>query len=165
MTSAMTGQNTCPVASVRLAHTADAPAVASLIGEFRDWWGFEAPSDESLARSVALLIGHDSTDFLLAESSGGPAGVCQLRYRFGLWLEAEDCLLEDLFVRERARGAGLGRALVEAALDRARERGCRRIELDVNEANPAARALYESLGFSAWADPPGGNALFMRRRL
>ena len=78
---------------------------------------------------------------------------------------ADDCWLEDLFVEEDARGSGLGRALVEAALERARERGCARMELDVNEANAAALALYESLGFDSWSDPPGGRNLFMRRRL
>ena len=46
------------------------------------------------------------------------------------------------------RGSGLGRALVQAAIERARERGCRRIELDVDEANAPALALYRSLGFS-----------------
>jgi RimJ/RimL family protein N-acetyltransferase len=40
-----------------------------------------------------------------------------------------------------------------------------RIQLDTNEGNAAARALYESLGFSAWAETPGGNNLLMRRRL
>ena len=64
-----------------------------------------------------------------------------------------------------ARRGGLGRALVEAACDHARERGCRRIQLDVNEANRGAVALYESLGFSSWADPPGGRHLFIGRRL
>ena len=59
----------------------------------------------------------------------------------------------------------MGRALMEAAFERARERGCRRMELDVNEANPAALALYDSLGFSSWSDPPGGRNLLMRRRL
>jgi ribosomal protein S18 acetylase RimI-like enzyme len=54
---------------------------------------------------------------------------------------------------------------MEAAFDRARKRGCARIELDVNEANPAAMALYESLGFESWSDPPGGRNLLMRRRL
>jgi ribosomal protein S18 acetylase RimI-like enzyme len=68
-------------------------------------------------------------------------------------------------VEESARGAGLGRELIQAAFERARERGCRRMELDVNEANAGALRLYESLGFEAWSDPPGGRNLLMRRRL
>ena len=91
--------------------------------------------------------------------------MCQLRYRFGVWLGTPDCWLEDLFVRESARGRGMGRALAEAAIARARERGCRRIELDVNDANPAALALYEALGFSAWVERAGGQNLLMRLRL
>jgi GNAT superfamily N-acetyltransferase len=147
--------------NIRLATSADAPLVAELVGEFRDWWRYDGPSDESLARSVPRLLADPDTDFLLA----GEDGVCQLRYRYGLWLESEDCELEDLFVRERARGSGLGRALVEAAVERARKRGCGRIQLDTNEGNQAARALYESLGFSSWAETPGGNNLLLRKRL
>ena len=139
--------------------------MAALVGEFRDWWGYDGPSDESIGRSVARLLADENTEFLLGESVGEAAGFCQLRYRYGLWLESEDCLLEDLFVREGARGTGLGRDLVEAAVERARARGCGRVELDTNEGNAAALALYESLGFSAWADTPGGNNLFLRLRL
>jgi GNAT superfamily N-acetyltransferase len=43
-------------------------------------------------------------------------------------------LLEDLYVAAASRRRGVGRALVAAAIDRARERGARRIELDTNEA-------------------------------
>jgi ribosomal protein S18 acetylase RimI-like enzyme len=54
---------------------------------------------------------------------------------------------------------------MEDAFERARERGCARIELDVNEANPEALRLYESLGFEGWSDPPRGYKRLMRRRL
>jgi ribosomal protein S18 acetylase RimI-like enzyme len=85
--------------------------------------------------------------------------VCQLRYRYGLWMAAEDCWLEDLFVREQARRGGLGDALVAGAVERARARGCGRIELDVSESNRAAWALYERHGFSAGYKPPAPNVL------
>jgi GNAT superfamily N-acetyltransferase len=88
--------------------------------------------------------------------------VCQLRYRFGVWYAAYDCLIEDVFVRERARSSGLGRALVSTALERARKRGSRRVELDTSEANTAALALYGSLGFTG--GPPGDRDLFLRHR-
>jgi GNAT superfamily N-acetyltransferase len=109
------------------------------------------------------MSGEDG-EFLLGAVDGEPVGVCQLRFRWSVWKSAEDCWLEDLFVREEARRSGLGRALVEAALERARERGCKRIELDVNEDNGAARALYEACGFLTEPKPPG-RTLFIGRPL
>jgi ribosomal protein S18 acetylase RimI-like enzyme len=148
---------------IRLATPADASDIARLIARFRDWQDREEPSDASIANSVARLVGDPGTDYLLGGEP--PAGILQLRYRHSVWTGTDDAHLEDLFVEEAARGAGLGRALVEAAFERARERGCGRMQLDVNEANPAALRLYESLGFEAWSDPPGGRNLLMRRRL
>ncbi len=150
---------------VWLAGTEDAPAVADLLVEFRDWWGRSSPSADSLRASVDRLLGDPHTDFLLGavarSESAAPDGVCQLRYRWGIWRAGEDCCLEDLYVREAARGAGLGRALADAAVARARERGCVRMDLDVSEENAAALALYASLGFRS-GDGPGARSLFMR---
>ena len=100
---------------------------------FRNWWQRASRTTPRFEAGVRRLLADPNTEFLLA---GDPAaGVCQLRYRFAVWPGTEDCWLEDLFVEEHARGSGLGRALAEAALERARERGCARIDLDVNEAN------------------------------
>jgi ribosomal protein S18 acetylase RimI-like enzyme len=130
---------------------------------FRDWQGRSEPDDAAIAETVGRLLADPSTEFLLA---GEPAaGVCQLRYRLSVWTGADDCCLEDLFVDAAARGSGLGRALVEAALGRARGRGCARMDLDANEANEPALELYRSVGFGSWSDAAGGNDLFMRLRL
>ena len=147
---------------VRLATENDASDVARLMIGFRDWWHRDEPADDVFERGARRLLADPNTDFLLAGDP--PTGVCQLRYRYSIWT-GSDCWLEDIFVEEAARGIGLGRALIEAAFERARERGCARMELDVNEANPGAVRLYESLGFSGWSDPPGGRNLLMRRRL
>ncbi len=150
---------------VWVAGSDDAPAVAGLMAEFRDWQGRDRPSDAAFLAGVRRLIADPSTEYLLASNgSGPPGGACQLRYRYGLWYEAEDCWLEDLFVREAARGCGLGAALVEAAAERARRRGCRRIELDTESDNRAALVLYERLGFSA-ETPSGAKRLMLRRPL
>ena len=152
---------------VRLAQPHEATAVARLMLAFRDHLGLDAPSDDEMRAGVERLLADADTEFLLAAAGDGdaPAGVAQLRFRYGVWRAGGDCLLEDLFVDEAARGAGLGRALVEAALDRARARGCRRVELDANERNDAALRLYGSFGFSATANQYGGRDLYLRLHL
>jgi len=154
------------VAAVWRADVEEAETVAGLLVAFRDWLGRDAPPAASVLAGVRRLIQDPSVEYLLGAVSAGEeaAGVCQLRFRYGVWHAAEDCWLEDLFMREASRGAGLGAALTRRALDRARERGCARVELDVNESNPAALGLYEGLGFSPESDPPGGRNLLMRWR-
>jgi ribosomal protein S18 acetylase RimI-like enzyme len=126
----------------------EAGDVARLLVAFRDWMGRDWPGDDSIRASVERLIGDPDTEYLLAaDGNGPPAGVAQLRYRWTVWWAAEDCWIEDVFVAESARGTGLGRALVQGALDRAAERGCRRVDLDTDHDNIPARRLYESLGF------------------
>ena len=141
----------------------EAPAVAALLAGFRDHLGYDFPPGESLLASVERIIGRDDAEYLLAATGDEPVAVAQVRYRWSVWWDAEDCWLEDLYVAAGARGSGMGRALTEAVIERARERGCRRVELDVNSENPAAQALYRSLGFDT--GKTGGQDIFMRRRL
>jgi len=145
----------------------EAESVADLLVAFRDWHGRDWPSDNAFLASVERLMEREESEFLLGapHDDAPPAGICQLRYRFGVWYAAEDCWLEDLFVAESARGSGLGRALVEAAVARATERRCRRIELDTGEDNAAARALYEACGFSNSQGDPPHRQLFYRHPL
>ena len=147
------------------AEPAEAATVARLIAEFGEWWGKNVlPADEIQASVERIMAGADGEYLLGAADSTEAAGVCQVRFRWSVWKSAEDCWLEDLYVQESARRSGLGRALVEAAVERARERGCKRIELDVNEDNAPARALYEACGFLTEPKPPG-RTLFIARPL
>jgi GNAT superfamily N-acetyltransferase len=146
----------------------EADAVAGLMVEFRDWLGHSEPGDASFRDSVAGLMGDPATEFLLGapDRESRAAGVVQMRYRHSVWTASDDAWFEDLFVRDSARGTGLGRALTEFAFECARDRGCHRIQLDVNDANEPAYALYESLGFSARSETfDGGLTLMMTRTL
>jgi ribosomal protein S18 acetylase RimI-like enzyme len=153
-------------AHVWRAEPREAAAVAALLVGFGNHLGFDRPSDNAFLASVERLIEDPATEYLLgAPSAGAPAaGVVQLRYRWSVWRAAEDCELEDLFVSADARRSGLGRALLAAAIERARERGVRRIALDTAERNEAAVALYRSFGFSDEAYE-GGRAMLLRLRL
>ncbi len=146
------------------AEPGEAADVARLIAEFAAWYGNSDVDETDLRASVERIMAGDDGEYLLGAVDGGSAaGVCQVRFRWSVWKSAEDCWLEDLFVREEARRTGLGRALVEAAVARARERGCKRIELDVNEGNAAALALYEACGFQLEWKAPGARSLFIGR--
>lgn len=149
------------------AQAEEAEAVAALLVEFRDWNHRDWPSVNAFLASVERLIAHPDCDFVLAtpDDDSPPAGVAQVRYRHSVWTASDDCWLEDLFVRAAARGRGVGRALLDVVVERAQSRGCRRVELDVNEDNAPAVALYEAAGFAVSRKPPGGRDVLMRRRL
>ena len=83
---------------------------------------------------------------LLALVDGAPAGCCALR-RLADADDANACEMKRLFVRPAFRGLGLGRQLVEAMLDGARQRDYDCVLLDTLDDMEAARALYEDLGF------------------
>ena len=155
---------------VWVARPQEAGEVTRLLIAFRDWLEQSVPDDEAVAASVALLCADSATEFLLGTLDGGaaPCGVCQLRFRHSVWTTTPDCWLEDLYVEPAGRGQGLGRSLVTLAFERASARGATRIELDTNDQNRSAIALYESLGFSSSSKSHGplqGRDLFMGRPL
>jgi GNAT superfamily N-acetyltransferase len=141
---------------IRVATPDDVAVVARLLSEFNVHNGRDWPPETTIRAGVERLISRDDTEYLLGGDP--PMGVVGLRYRYGVWWDAEDCNVEDVFVREEARGTGLGRQLVSAAIERARERGCRRMELDTGADNAPALGLYHSLGFF-------DSGVFLRRRI
>lgn len=150
---------------VRLAAPADAADVARLIAGFRDYYGERLPADATIRAVVERLLGDPRTDILLAGDP--PCGIAQLRFRLSVWTGADDAWLEDLFVEPGRQRAGVGRALMEACLARAAERGCARVQLDANERNDAAISLYRSLGFESGSERrwDGGRDLYLTKWL
>lgn len=154
-------------ARVWKAEPSEAETVARLLVAFRDHLGSDWPSENAFLAGVERLIEQLDTEFLLAapDDDSPPAGVCQLRFRHSVWTAAPDCWLEDLYVAPKARRSGCGAGLVQAALERATARGCRRIELDTNEHNEAALALYHRFGFSERNKSDPALDLFLGRRV
>jgi ribosomal protein S18 acetylase RimI-like enzyme len=87
-----------------------------------------------------------------------------LRFRPAIWTEGLDCYLEELYVAPDRRGQGLGRALMEAAIELARRQGATRMDLGTSEDDVVARALYESLGFTNRERPPDGPISYFYER-
>ncbi|MGA7397913.1 MAG: GNAT family N-acetyltransferase [Solirubrobacterales bacterium] len=140
-----------PETPLRIAGPSDRAATVRLIAGFRDFLGSTGPANAELDIVVSELIGDRQTEFLLV---GDPeVGYAQIRFRLSVWTGSEDAWLEDVFVESDARGHGHGRTLVMAAIERAKARGCARIQLDANQDNHGAVKLYESLGFKPVHNP------------
>lgn len=129
---------------VRPASPEDAEAIGELLDAFNREFGEPTPGAPWLANRIVELLAQDT---LVLLGGSGPDGLAVLRFRPGIWSAALECYLAELYVKPELRGQGIGRALMEAVLIAARERGADHIDLGTSEADMAARALYESLGF------------------
>jgi GNAT superfamily N-acetyltransferase len=94
--------------------------------------------------------------FRLLEREYDEALPADLRHDAHEALDEGSAVMKRLYVRPEYRGTGAGRALAQACVDLARERGYRRIVLDTNKKHlEAAYRLYRSMGF-AECDPYAG---------
>jgi len=143
-------------ATVRRAGAGDAAVIGRLLYDFNTEFGDPTPSPEANAARITELLAGGDTDVLLARAGEDPVGLAVLRFRPALWSTSLECYLAELYVVPADRGRGYGRALMEAALELARDRGADYIDLGTAETDTAARALYESLGFSNREGRPDG---------
>ena len=88
---------------------------------------------------------------LLARRDGEVVGFALYFHNYSTFEGRAGLYVEDLFVAERARGFGIGRALLAQLAEIAAENGCPRIDLSVLHWNPA-REFYKTLGFQQLED-------------
>jgi ribosomal protein S18 acetylase RimI-like enzyme len=150
--------------ATRLASASDAQVFGRLLHAFNAEYGETTPSAGLIADRAAPLI--ESREVTVLFVGEGPDGFAQLRFRPSLYTGALDAYLEELYVVPERRGRGLGRALLEAAMDHARERGAARMDLNTSVDDAAALALYESSGFTnREGGPDGPRMLYYERDL
>src|SRR5437764_14185472 len=75
-----------------------------------------------------LFGAHPHAEVLIAERRGEPVGFAMYFGTFSTWECRPGLWIEDLYVRERHRGAGVGQALFAAVARLAHDRGCARLE-------------------------------------
>jgi GNAT superfamily N-acetyltransferase len=134
--------------TIRAASHDDAPAIASLLGEL----GYPTDADRVRARIARVLGVHGTSpsDSVFIASAGGHDDVIGMLsvHRFSaLHDDADVALITALIVAERARGAGVGRQLVDRAVDTARRWGCTRLLVTTHVRRADAHAFYERIGF------------------
>lgn len=114
----------------------------------RELHGLDTDADFESHRAAyeALVNDVDAAPFM-AIADGEPAGLMLFRFRRRLNHATFEGWVSDLFVRERFRGRGIGRALLASVIAEWRLRGGHQIQLEVGRERTAARALYAVAGF------------------
>lgn len=142
---------TAPV--VRPLAEADLDQALPLFAGYQRFYGASHPDDGRNRLFFARFVAPSEAGHLLGAWLGEDlAGFATLHWTFSSTHAADVVLLNDLFVGEEWRGGGVGRALIRAAVDVARERGARHLEWLTAADNLPAQRLYDSLGAerSAW---------------
>jgi ribosomal-protein-alanine N-acetyltransferase len=123
-------------------------------------------SDPWSARSFRDALEHPSVYFGCARSDAGEV----LGYVVA-WFVADEGEIANLAVAPEGWGRGIGRALLDAALAEATQRGIESVYLEVRDSNARARRLYQSRGFeevgrrSKYYRRPVEDAIVLRRTL
>lgn len=151
-----------------LADPGDAAAVLALLDAYsRDPMGDGKPLDAAVReRLIPGLREHPTTRVWLALLGDEPVGITTAFVGFSTFKAAPLINLHDVAVLPAARGRGVGRALLGAVEEHAREIGCCKLTLEVLQNNTTAKGLYESFGFeqATYADGAGA-ALFYAKPL
>lgn len=142
---------TDPPAVFRPATAADLPAVVRLLaadplGARRE--RVEDPLPPSYADAFEAIASDPNQELVVAEADGGIVGVLQLTFIPSLTYQGSwRCQIEGVRVAESRRGQGLGGQMMGYALERARARHCRMVQLTTDKERPDAIAFYRRLGF------------------
>ena len=119
-------------------------------------------------QDLAELLASPGVTGLLLQAAGRDAGIALCR------VAADESEVLTIAVRPTERRRGLGRRLLTAVIEGAREAGARTLFLEVGADNPPARALYEAMGFRVIGrraayyrrgEGPAADALIMRLSL
>lgn len=134
------------------------PQMDSLLPLIAAYQRFYAVEDVDTERNRAFFsrfLAPSEDGMLLGAWSGGElVGYTCLYWHFTSLVPAEAVLMNDLFVVESRRGDGIGRALIEASAEVARERGAHHLEWATAPDNVSAQRLYDSTGAerSEWVE-------------
>jgi len=96
---------------------------------------------------IAEIIDSPASDLLVARVDGRIVGTLTLViFRIPTGMRA---WIEDVVVDDAARGQGVGEALNRFALDVAKQRGCKTVDLTSRPSREAANRMYQRIGFQA----------------
>lgn len=131
--------------TVRRITEEDFPAVTALLAELGR--PALAPATEARVRAVyGRLVADANGAAMIAEANGRAVGFCSLHFRDRFNQPTPEAWIPDLVVTESARGTGVGKALLQAAMAAARARGCHRLTLESGHTRTVAHRFYALQG-------------------
>jgi GNAT superfamily N-acetyltransferase len=138
---------------MRPARREDVAAVVRLLADDDLGAGREVVSDPPLPGYLTAfdeIAANPRTLLAVAEDTGGEVvGTLQMTFIPGLSNQgAELALVSAVRIASALRGQGLGEAMMAWAMDEARRRGCRHMELFTHASRVDAQRFYERLGFA-----------------
>ncbi len=112
---------------------------------------FENPLPESYQKAFDLIDQDNNNELLVLENErDGVVGVLQITYIPYLTYQGSwRALIEGVRIDKSHRAGGLGSMLILEAIERAKQKNCRLVQLTSDKARPEAIQFYEKLGFTA----------------
>ncbi|MGI5153194.1 N-acetyltransferase family protein [Plantactinospora sp. CA-294935] len=140
----------------RTARRDDVPAIVAMLLDDEVTASREPAEPTGEEVDAAYWAGFEAVDadprneLIVAELDGEPVGTMQLTFIPGVSRRgAERMQIEAVRVRSDLRGGGIGRRMMNWAVDQARERNCRLVQLTTDKRRTEAHRFYASLGFAA----------------
>jgi ribosomal protein S18 acetylase RimI-like enzyme len=135
---------------IRPATADDAPAAVGLMAQLNEFGHGQVDAGvEDRFRAMLNLPQH--AIFVAQDDRGQIVGLLTASQRWTLWHTGPCALIEELVVDKGVRGQGVGRALIQAAIEWAKAQACSEVEVSTEMDNTAAQAFYRRLGFESEA--------------
>jgi GNAT superfamily N-acetyltransferase len=137
----------------RAAKIEDLAAIVAMLADDilgKDREDSSTPPNPRYVSALQAIIADPNQMQVVAELNGELVGTMQLSFipgiaRTGAWRGQ----IEGVRTRAGYRGAGIGQAMFEWAIEESRERGCSLVQLTTDKDRPDAHRFYEKLGFVA----------------
>lgn len=135
--------------SFRIAEAEDLSALLELFPLYyaADSLPYDAGKAEAAIRMLLGDPGYGRIWMIESATDESAVGYLALTYGFSFEFGGREAFVDELFVREEARGAGIGSEAIRFAVDECRREGIAAIRLEVTPKNPRALKLYLGLGF------------------
>ena len=158
------------IVTADLGDTSHQRAVLSMMDAYSsDPMGDGKPlSEYAREHLISGLIAHPTSIVFLVFEENRPCGIATCFRGFSTFAARPLLNVSDFYIEPRLRGNGIGKQLLLAIEWAARETGCCRLTLEVQQNNYVARTVYERFGFRQAvyaADADGGGSQYMMKNL